>query len=434
MKSFTQYRIWSLVLGLPLACGGTADPNALDSDTNGSSGAESTTTTLQALAAPFSFPGAGQSGAAQPLTAGLEPATSQQCNPEPVAAVAASAAPVQTVCFFGDDSDVPAATIQQVVEVVGNDQWVHMRLTLNPDFVDNTYGANAVGWDGDETGPADAPPPGNAPPPAPPPGDAPPRGADAPPAPPPGDAPPPVPGADAPPPPPPGDAPAPPAPGADAPPPPAPGDAPAPPPAPDAGPTPPRPDGPGRDRADEPAAGERPHPKAGSHTFKDLVGSDHAEIELLDANGQVVLHFKLDYLSASASAASGYASLGVSGGEGQLIQGDPAWILASTTSIDRNLNACGLGGFLEDSPATDASYTSNASALDWDYRVAYEVWVSAQAFGSAGFGSALIESVHASPSKARGATSSVLPAPCPLDPANPSATPEPVPEVLVTIR
>jgi hypothetical protein len=421
MKSFTHHGLWSIVLGLPLACGGSDDAGALGSDTNGASrglseGAESTTS--QALSAPFTFPGAGSSSAALPLSEGLEPATSQQCNPQPVAAVPTSTAAVQTVCFFGDDSDVPAATIQQVVEVVGNDQWVHMRLTLNPDFVDNTYGANAVGWDGDAEERDAAPAPGAPPPP--PRGDAPPppRG-DAPP-PPRGDAPPP-PRGDAPPPR--GDAPP---PAADAP--------PAPPPAPDTAPKPPRADGPAPDRADAPRAGGRPGPQAGSHTFKDLVGSDHAEIQLLDANGQLVLHFKLDYLSESASAASGYASLGVSGGEGQLILGEPEWILASTTSIERNLDACGLGSFLEDSPETDADYTSNANAPDWDYRVAYEVWVSAQAFGSAGFGSALIQSVHASPSKAQGATLTVLPAPCPLDPADPTATPEPVPEVLVTIR
>jgi hypothetical protein len=123
----------------------------------------------------------------------------------------------------------------------------------------------------------------------------------------------------------------------------------------------------------------------------------------------------------------------VSGGEGQLLSGDPSWILASTTSMDRNLDACGLGSFLTDSPETDADYTPNPSASDWDFRVSYEVWVSRAAFGSAGFGSALIESVHASPSKAGGATLDVVPAPCPVDPSDPNAVPVPVPAAL-TIR
>src|SRR5690606_9505464 len=138
------------------------------------------------------------------------------------------------------------------VEVVGTEQWVHLRLTLNPDFVDNTYGDTAIGW-GDEPG-LDAGPP---PPPAPPMG-------------------PPIE-----------------------------------PPAADAGA--PREPGarPGR-------AGPRGAPRAragrAGHTFRDLVGSDHAEIQLLDASGEAVVHFKLDYLSESSAAASGYASLGVTGG------------------------------------------------------------------------------------------------------------------------
>ena len=50
----------------------------------------------------------------------------------------------------------------------------------------------------------------------------------------------------------------------------------------------------------------------------------------------------------------------------------------------------------------DAAYTPNADATDWDYRVSYEIWVSSEAFAEAGFGSALIENVHASPSKLAG--------------------------------
>jgi hypothetical protein len=157
-------------------------------------------------------------------------------------------------------------------------------------------------------------------------------------------------------------------------------------------------------------------------------------MQLLDAGGNVAAQFKLDYLSASEGAASGFASLGVSGGEGRLIVGDEAMILASTTSIDRNLEACGLSSFTEDSPATDAAYTPNADALEWDYRVSYEVWVSADAFGEGGFGSALIELVHASPSKLEGDSVDVRPAPCPIDPSNPELEAEPLPSVLSNLR
>jgi hypothetical protein len=330
----------------------------------------------------------------------LAPDTSDKCDPEPTASIPASTANVQTVCFYSaDDAGVPAATIEQVVEVVGNSEWVHIRLTLNPDFVDNTYGSTAVGW-GDDTEDAADDAAAQAPPPPPPPAPPSPSADAGAPLPPP-DLPPPGPnerGADA---------------GA--------------PPAPEARPP--------RERGDAPGGGARPaRGKPGGHTFRDLVSSDHAEIQLLDANGAVVVHFKLDYLSESEAAASGYASLGVSGGEGELSVGEPEWILASATSIDRNLNACGLSSFLEDSPPTDALYTPDPSATDWDYRVAYEVWVATEAFGSAGFGSALIENVHASPSKAAGNTVTVLPAPCPNDPASPDALPEPVPRVLEAIR
>jgi hypothetical protein len=395
MQRLTQLRILTLILGFPVACGSSASPEFTatrgsgandgligDDDAPSASPGLGAQTTLNA--APFTFPGAGTSQAAQPITAGSSPETSDECNPAAVANAFASSADVQTVCFYDEsEPNVPAATIEQLVEVIGTNEWVHVRLTLNPDFVDNTYGANAIAWgDGD--------------------------GIDAP-------APPPGPGATD------GDPPEPPV---DQPQPPAFADAGAPPPA-DA----PPPARPGRDER-----GGRPRPGRGGHSFNDLVGSDHAEFQLLDANGGVALQFRLDYLSASDSAVSGFESLGVSGGEGRLITGDEAMILASTTSLTRNLEACGLPEFLEESPATDELYTPNPDALEWDYRVSYEVWVAVDAFGSAGFGSALIEQVHASPSKLQGNSVDVRPAPCPPDPTNPTLEPEALPPVLSNLR
>ena len=89
---------------------------------------------------------------------------------------------------------------------------------------------------------------------------------------------------------------------------------------------------------------------------------------------------------------------------------------------------------MEDSPATDASFSANGAAPEWDFRVIYEVWVSQDAFGSAGFGSALIESVHASPSKTGDNTETVAPAPCPPSPDAPETPPAPLPPVLREIR
>jgi hypothetical protein len=429
MYRLTHRRILSLLLGFPIACGSSSsdgtngsdprDGNGFVSDDDGLLPGSGQQTTLKA--ASFAFPGAGTSQAALPLTAGLGPETSDECNPEPVAGSSATIEDVQTVCFYGaDEGDVPAAAIEQVVEVIGTEEWVHIRLTLNPDFVDNTYGENAIGWGDAEDAPAPGEPgavdddgPGA------PPGDAPP---------PPDDAPPPV-AADA------GAPPPPDAPPGDAPPPPAGADAGAPP-APDA--PPPRGE-PGGPRGGGPGGPGGPGGRGGrggrgGHTFRDLVGSDHAEMQILDSNGEVVVQFKLDYLSASDAATSGFESLGVSGGEGKLIVGDEAMILASATSMDRNLEACGLSSFLEDSPATDAAYTPNPDASEWDFRVTYEVWISADAFGTADFGSALIELVHASPSKLAGDSVDVTPAPCPADPENPELAPQPLPQVLSNLR
>jgi hypothetical protein len=130
-----------------------------------------------------------------------------------------------------------------------------------------------------------------------------------------------------------------------------------------------------------------------------LVKSDHALLSLTNRDGKVAVQFKLDYISEDPSAPSGFASLGVSGGEGKMIVGDQKWIVKYSTSIDENLNERGYKNYTVDSPATDTSYTPNPDAPEWDYRVVYEVWVDIAAFGPKGFGDATIESVHASPSK-----------------------------------
>jgi len=156
-------------------------------------------------------------------------------------------------------------------------------------------------------------------------------------------------------------------------------------------------------------------PGKGGHSWMDLVGSDHAELVVTNEAGEVVSQFKLDYVSQSASAPSGYASLGVLGGDGRMIVGDPNDIVQWRTSIERNLNERGYGTYIDSSPATDASYTANDETPGWDYRVVYEVWIDNDAFGASGFGGALIEHVHASPSKASSNTITVTPGPCPCE-------------------
>jgi len=238
------------------------------------------------------FPGAGTSGDDAPLTNG------ELCD---YVALDGTPTPNEiTKCFFGNGDPVPAATLEQVLECVDGADSVHIRLTFNPGFVDNTYGEGSIGWS----------------------------------------------------------------------------------------------------------------PKRG-HTWRDLWKSDHAEILLTDASGHTVFQFKLDYVTADPSAPSGWASLGVSGGEGDVILGDAAWLLDWNTSIARNLNERGYGEYLVDSPATDADYTPNPETPEWDYRVVYEAWIDLSAFGDAGFGGAKIEHVHASPAKTPSDTIEVEEGECP---------------------
>lgn len=291
-------RAFGLGLGLlSAACGADDTARGIDN--------------LQAYPGP-QFPGAGQSGSAAGIAAG---APALGCD-APLPFVGRPSGNATMTCFYGADDPTPAATVEWVVESDPVADLVHVRLTMNPSFVDNTYGANAVGW--------------------------------------------------------------------------------------------------GDSKAKKPGKGPMAMMMGkGAHTFKDLVGSDHAEFKLTDASGALRLQFKADYLSASAGAPSGYATLGVGGGDGKLITGSASDVVGVSTSLDRNLNVCGLRDFTVDSPATDSAYTPNPIAVNWDYRVVYDVWVRASAFGTAGFGAATVDFVHASPSKVGDSTVDVTPGECP---------------------
>jgi hypothetical protein len=159
------------------------------------------------------------------------------------------------------------------------------------------------------------------------------------------------------------------------------------------------------------------------HTWKDLLGSDHAELELFDNTHTMVMQMKLDYIDVDTSETCGYASLGVSGGDGKMLVGSSKWVLGSTSSLARNLEGCGYcqnaacgGDCRVNSPSTDEKWTSNPAAPYWDYRVRYETWIDAAAFGSSGFGGVNISYVHASPSKESTNTITVIPGPCPPPP------------------
>lgn len=325
------FRRWLVLfpLSLSVACGSETATSTNSNPRNEEQGANDKGLDLRALGSSL-FRGAGTSGAGEPLAAEIPPSTAHDCVPVGISAANPGDGPAQMTCYFDEAAeDQLAATIERRLEIINDERWIHLRLTFNPDFVDNSYGETAIGWGSDDAEEAEEPPAA-----------------------------------------------------------------------------------PGK-------PGDKAKPKKkkkNGHTFKDLVGSDHAEFQLFNKTGELVTQFKLDYIEPTDATESGYASAGVTGGDGKMIVGDAEWILGATSSLDRNLNGCGLGEYLVDSPATDDAYTPNPDAPAWDFRVVYEVWVAEEPFGEDGFGDALIEYVHASPSKVDGSTLIVVPGPCPPPP------------------
>ncbi len=100
------------------------------------------------------FPGSGTGF--EPLTPGCGPETADQCtgtceaeggDPDVVVE-----RPPATLCFGEEGADEPAVVIEQVVEAVDGQDYVHIRITFNPDFVDNTFGEGSIGWDNRKNG------------------------------------------------------------------------------------------------------------------------------------------------------------------------------------------------------------------------------------------------------------------------------------------
>lgn len=214
-----------------------------------------------------------------------------------------------TECFYAEGStpkslgpNFPGALIQHQIEGTLENGMFHIRLTLDPAFVDNTYGATSIGWKG---------------------------------------------------------------------------------------------------------------VKDGIHTFEQLVGSDHALINLFNGAKELLFILKVDYISVDTRAPSGYSCLGIWGGEGAIQKGDKTSVVKASTSMDRNLNERGYSSYTIDSPATDDIYTPNQNAPLWDYRVMYEIWVKSDAFGASGFGGATVDYIHASPAKGGSNTIEVDPGDCP---------------------
>jgi hypothetical protein len=271
--------------------------------------------------APMSphLPGGGVAGNTA-LAPGCTPASATECPTLNGACATGAGATVTvtkygTLCLSGEMTafNQPAATIEYLQETTNGQSYYRFRVTMNPYFVDNTYGASSIGW---------------------------------------------------------------------------------------------------------------PHVRG--HRYGDLVKSDHTELQLFNAAGDLSLHFKMDYITENTARMCGYGTLGVRGGDGKMIVGNPDHVLAVGTSLDRNLNACGYckspacnGDCTIDSPMTDMNFSTNPQAPNWDFRLVYDVWIAPAAFGASGFGKANISYVHASPAKGGTDTIIVKPNTCPPNWDNP---------------
>jgi hypothetical protein len=124
------------------------------------------------------------------------------------------------------------------------------------------------------------------------------------------------------------------------------------------------------------------------------------QLSLFDTGGVKRLEFKMDYISASAGAPGGYATLGVSGGSGEMILGAASNIVDVDTSLSLNFeNGMHL---TVNSPPTDSNYTTPpAPNQNWIFPVYYDVTFKTDLFpgGAEGYGSVRVSGIHASPSK-----------------------------------
>jgi hypothetical protein len=146
------------------------------------------------------------------------------------------------------------------------------------------------------------------------------------------------------------------------------------------------------------------------HTFPQLIGSDHLEMQMLDKSGTAVLGFDVDTISYGGVSCK---SLGVWGQEGKMSLGSSSYILSATTSLSKNFNDGLAPGSIcpgytvaeleVSSPITNDLYgIKDPKCPDWEFVQWYEVVVDCAVFGGTGcsnYGEPAITGIHASPSK-----------------------------------
>lgn len=153
--------VWILSLGAALASTGCGGKESAGSD--GGRGGGSTTPNSSGSPAGASSPGGLTSGprfpgfgaSYTPLAPGCGPTSAGQCTGTCEAGSSSASQPgiirpPATLCFAGEldpTPDDPSAVIEQVIEEIDGRGVVHLRITFDPSFVDNTYGAGACcGW------------------------------------------------------------------------------------------------------------------------------------------------------------------------------------------------------------------------------------------------------------------------------------------------
>jgi len=100
------------------------------------------------------IPGGGSNAA--PLQPGCGPVTAQEClgpggecsTSAGLGDVAVEVKDAGAVCFYGEGIEEPSATVEHILEVVNGQEYVHLRVIFDPDFVDTVYGECSAdtGW------------------------------------------------------------------------------------------------------------------------------------------------------------------------------------------------------------------------------------------------------------------------------------------------
>ena len=144
------------------------------------------------------------------------------------------------------------------------------------------------------------------------------------------------------------------------------------------------------------------------HTLKALLQSEHIEVRLFHTDNSLAMDFFLDYASSTTKGKDigGVEHLGATGGDGEMIFGDPADITHSDSSLNWNINSAApsFPDELTVSPQRTPTNTYDAgtsadSSFPWIYETVYEWSVAKSAFAGGVFGGINILEVHNSPVK-----------------------------------